>query len=415
MNSEERHQARYERRKAQREWVRREKLAEFDNFERIADVNSLIRANFDSRRGVMWKASVARYNMRFYKNAVKAHYDLMEGKNIHSGYYAFGIIERGKARSIHSLHYSERVIRRSACINSLVPILSSNLIYDNGASLKGKGVKFSADRCETHLHQYFRKHGSNEGYILIIDFKKYFDNIQHEPLFEIIDKSFTDERIRFFAKSCIATTDADKPPEERGKGLYIGPEDSQIYAVAYPNKIDHLIKDQWRIHPYNRYMDDSYIIHESKETLTQIRDALFTEYRKMGIIPNEKKTQIVKLSRGFTFLKSKYFLTDTGKVIRKSDHDSIVRERRKLKKLKRFYDNGEMTIPQIEQSYMSWRGYILQKDAYDSVKSMDALFFDLFHTKTWKNKKNKSKRRVQNGRKKTVYSGRNQRPEVIAC
>lgn len=38
MNSEERHQARYERRKAQREWVRREKLAEFDNFERIADV-----------------------------------------------------------------------------------------------------------------------------------------------------------------------------------------------------------------------------------------------------------------------------------------------------------------------------------------------------------------------------------------
>lgn len=254
-----------------------------------------------------------------------------------------------------------------------------------------------------------------EGYILIIDFKKYFDNIQHEPLFEIIDKSFTDERIRFFAKSCIATTDADKPPEERGKGLYIGPEDSQIYAVAYPNKIDHLIKDQWRIHPYNRYMDDSYIIHESKEALTQIRDALFTEYRKMGIIPNEKKTQIVKLSRGFTFLKTKYFLTDTGKVIRKSDHDSIVRERRKLKKLKRFYDNGEMTIPQIEQSYMSWRGYILQKDAYDSVKSMDALFFDLFHTKPWKNKKNKSKRRVQNGRKKTVYSGRNQRPEVIAC
>lgn len=51
MNSEERHQARYERRKAQREWVRREKLAEFDNFERNADVNSLIRANFDSRRG----------------------------------------------------------------------------------------------------------------------------------------------------------------------------------------------------------------------------------------------------------------------------------------------------------------------------------------------------------------------------
>lgn len=104
MNSEERHQARYERRKAQRERVRREKLAEFDNFERIADVNSLIRANFDSRRGVMWKASVARYNMHFYKNAVKAHYDLMAGKNIHSGYYSFGIIERAlKAKVLNSV------------------------------------------------------------------------------------------------------------------------------------------------------------------------------------------------------------------------------------------------------------------------------------------------------------------------
>ena len=60
MNSEERHQARYERRKAAREAARREKLAEYDDFARVADVNSLIRANFDSRRGVMWKASVER-------------------------------------------------------------------------------------------------------------------------------------------------------------------------------------------------------------------------------------------------------------------------------------------------------------------------------------------------------------------
>ena len=123
----------------------------------------------------------------------------------------------------------------------------------------------------------------------------------------------------------------------------------------------------------------------------------------------------MKRKPSFTFLKTKYFLTETGKVIRKSDHDSIVRERRKLKKLKRFYDNGEMSIQQIEQSYTSWRGYILQKDAYRSVQSMDALFFDLFQTKPWKNRKKKLKRRVQNGRQETEYPGRNQRPEVIAC
>lgn len=393
MNSVERHQARYERRRAAREAAQNEKLAEHNDFAQVADINSLIQANFDSRRGVMWKASVARYNMHFYKNAVKAHYDLLAGKDIHSGYYAFGIIERGKKRSIHSLHYSERVIRRSACVNALVPILSNNLIYDNGASLKNKGVAFAADRCETHLHEYFRKTGSNQGYILIIDFKKYFDNIQHEPLFEIIDKYITDPQLNALTKRFISSADLQKPPEERGKGLYIGPEDSQIYAVAYPNRIDHLIKDQWGLEFYNRYMDDSYIIMESKEELLRYKELLFAEYRKIGIIPNEKKTQIVKLTRGFTFLKTKYFLTESGKVIRKADHDSIVRERRKLKKLKRFYDEGEMSLNKIEQSYMSWRGYILQKDAYRSVQSMDGLFYSLFGTKPWKNIKKKSSRR----------------------
>ena len=162
-------------------------------------------------------------------------------------------------------------------------------------------------------------------------------------------------------------------------------------------------------------MDDSYIIMESKEELLKLRDALFAEYRKMGIIPNEKKTQVIKLSRGFTFLKTKYFLTESGKVIRKADHASIVRERRKLKKLKRFYDTGEMTILQIEQSYMSWRGYILQKDAYKSVQSMDELFYSLFGTKPWKNKKKSRRRKKRNGREKRIYPGRNQCPEVIAC
>ena len=92
-----------------------------------------------------------------------------------------------------------------------------------------------------------------------------------------------------------------------------------------------------------------------------------------------------------------------------------MRERRKLKKLKRFYDTGEMTILQIEQSYMSWRGYILQKDAYKSVQSMDELFYSLFGTKPWKNKKKSRRRKKRNGREKRIYPGRNQCPEVIAC
>lgn len=391
MNSAERHEARYQRRKAAREAKRRKRLDVYDNFDRVASIPALIRANFDSRKGVMWKASVARYNAHFLKFAVMQSRDLYTGKFKCSGFFVFWIVERGKRRHVHSLHYAERVIRRSFCINALVPILSSGLIYDNGASLKGKGVSFAVNRCAVHLHQYFRETGSNEGYVLIIDFKGYFDHILHKPLMEIIDRYITDPALNRVVKMFIAASDEDKAEDEKGKGLYIGPEDSQIYAISYPSRIDHQIKDGWGLRFYARYNDDSYIMLKDKDKLLEYKRQLFQMYDALGIIPNQKKTQVVKISRGFTYLKTKYFLTDTGKVIMKPDHDSIVRERRKLKKLKRFYDQGIMTIQQVSQQYMSWRGSILKKDAYRSVEHMDGLFFSLFGVRPWKKKKGRKK------------------------
>ena len=123
MTSQERHDARYQRRKAARQAKHRARIAQYDNFDRVADVSSLVDANYNARKGVMWKASVARYNARYFKNSIKIHKTLMRGGDTRRGFYHFGIVERGKKRAIHSLHYSERVVRRSACTNALVPIL----------------------------------------------------------------------------------------------------------------------------------------------------------------------------------------------------------------------------------------------------------------------------------------------------
>ena len=208
---------------------------------------------------------------------------------------------------------------------------------------------------------------------------------------EIIDRYVTDPALNRVVKMFISASDVDKAEDEKGKGLYIGPEDSQIYAISYPSRIDHQIKDGWGLRFYARYNDDSYIMLQDKDKLLEYKRQLFQMYDALGIIPNQKKTQVVKISRGFTYLKTKYFLTDTGKVIMKPDHDSIVRERRKLKKLKKFYDQGIMTIQQVSQQYMSWRGSILKKDAYRSVEHMDGLFFSLFGVRPWKKKKGRKK------------------------
>ena len=207
----------------------------------------------------------------------------------------------------------------------------------------------------------------------------------------VIDRYILDPALNALVKQFISASDMETD-SEKGKGLYIGPEDSQIYAISYPSSIDHHIKDKWGLRFYARYNDDSYIMLKSKEKLLEYKQQLFNLYDALGIIPNQKKTQIIKISRGFTYLKTKYFLTETGKVIMKPDHNAIVRERRKLKKLKKFYDSGIMTLQQICQQYMSWRGAILKKDAFRSVKNMDKLFYSLFHVRPWRYKKDKKRR-----------------------
>lgn len=383
VTSIERHEARYRRRVAKRTAKRRAFAEKYDNFERVTSVSALIKAHWESRRGVMWKASVVRYDAHFFRNARRASRALRTGKDVRMGFYNFCVVERGKPRDIHSLHYAERVIRRAVCINALVPLLSHNLIYDNGASLKGKGTAFHVKRCEEQLRRYYRLTGGNDGYVLIIDFRKFFDNIQHGPVFDIYDKYIQDPRLNYLCKSFVAATGS--------KSLYIGPEDSQITAVSCPNSIDHKIKDEWGCENYGRYMDDSELVLNSKEALRKRRDQLFEEFAKKGIIPNPKKTQIIKLSRGFTFLKTQFFLTNTGRVIKKPCHGSVNVERRKLRAFRRFYDAGEMTFDDIERSYMSWRGIFKGKDAHTVLRSVDLLYFDLFAVKPWISKNQRRK------------------------
>lgn len=104
----------------------------------------------------------------------------------------FIISERGKTRPITGLQMSDRVIRHSLCDNILAPSLLSYLIYDNGASLKGKGITFSRQRFEEHLHKYYRLYG-NDGYILLMDYSKFYDNIPHDIAYQEIAKHVHDE------------------------------------------------------------------------------------------------------------------------------------------------------------------------------------------------------------------------------
>ena len=378
--SEERHAARRERREAARKAKRAEKIRPFDDYEKVISVSSMVRAAISSRKGVRWKASVQRYMWSVLRHSIALKDSLSKGVSPVMGFICFDICERGKLRHIRSVHFRERVVQRSLCDNALVPVLSRSLIYDNGASLAGKGIHFAAFRCREHLRRYYRQHKTNKGYILQVDFSGYFDNIEHGPLKRMITDNFSDRRLRWLSWQFVKSFGE--------KSVGIGSQVSQIFAVAYPNAVDHYAVEVLGLNLSARYMDDSYFIHESREYLEQCLEILRVKWGQLGIKLNPRKTQVIPL-RKFTFLKVRYELTNTGRVIMRPCRQSITRQRRKLKKFRKFVDRGEMTLADVRGSYESWRGYNRQLNGYKSIRNMDRLYYDLFGLKPAKDKRKK--------------------------
>jgi hypothetical protein len=373
LTGKKRREARYRRRKALRDAKRTAKLGAFDDFERVAGADNLYTAFKHSRRNVAWKESVQRYEASALRNVAETRRKLLAGESVQNGFVEFTLCERGKTRRIKSVHISERVVQKSLCDNVLVPLLSNTLIHDNGASVRGKGVHFALRRLIVHMRRFYRSNGfSNGGYALLIDFKKFFDNIDHAVLFALLGKKIKDPRLRELTKNFIAVFGD-------GKSLGLGSQVSQICAVFYPDRLDHYIKEKLRVKYYGRYMDDLYLIHPSREYLEKCLETITGLCAKLKITVNMKKTRIVKLKDGVDFLKGKYVLLESGKILRLPGKDPAKRMRRKLKKFKALIDAGKMNWDGLRCAYQSWRGnYRRRFHAFHRIGYMDRLYFDLF-------------------------------------
>lgn len=367
MTSYERREQRYKRRKQKRE--ENKKIRNKDcTFENVTDFNNLKNSFYKARKTVNWKASVQRYGCDVLKNAMKASTDLRNGKSVSKGFIEFDICERGKRRHITSVHISERVVQKCLCDYGIVPVIEKSLIYDNGASQKGKGTDFARDRLKEHLRRYYRKHG-REGYIVMGDCHNFFGSIDHSVVERNVRKYITDERV------CNLTMSFVEPFKH---GLGLGSQVCQILAVSYQNNVDHCIKEVMRCKYYGRYMDDFYIICETKEKAAEILKEIKKMYHDIGIKLNDKKTDIVKLTHGFTWLQDRMYITNTGKVIDRPGRKNITRNRKKLKKIAKLFNEGYMDYKEVEAYYSSHKGYYKNKNGYYTKRNMDKLFNELF-------------------------------------
>lgn len=369
MTSEERREARFKRRQAKRKQKKVARTWEYDRFQNVFSYGNLYGAYRKCRQGVAWKGSTQKFITQAPLEVYRIWEKLDQGKWKSKGFYEFDIFERGKPRHIKSVTMDERVVQRCLCDNCLVPVLQPTFIYDNGASTKDKGYHFAIRRCEKHLHDHFRKFGQ-EGYVLTFDFSKFFDNVDHDVIEEIVRNNFTDEWLIGLTMTLVRAFG--------DKGLGLGSQVSQTFALASANGLDHYCKEVLQVHGYARYMDDGYLISESKEFLQHCLSCIQQICDQLHIKLNTKKTKITKLSKGFTFLKCRFYLTKTGKVIKKIYKNSITKMRRKLKKLLPMMKDGILAYEDVYQMLQSWRSYAAHFKAWHTIKNMEALFDQLY-------------------------------------
>lgn len=96
---------------------------------------------------------------------------------------------------------------------------------------------------------------------------------------------------------------------------------------------------------------------------------------------------IVKASKGFSFMKIKYRVTSTGKIVRKLSRQGVVRMRRKLKKFKTLLQDGKITLDDVYNSFQSWLSITSKVIPYKTKRSILKLYNQLFDgyrlTKKW--------------------------------
>lgn len=365
-----RRKGRYERRRAKREIRRVERSIEVGGLNEVFTYQSLYTAGKQCCNGVRWKNSTQRFEIHLFSGTAKRRRLLLEQAWQPAGYVHFLLSERGKTRPIDAPRIQDRQIHKAFTRKVLLPLYHPSMIWNNGASLPGKGFAFSKHELRKDLHYHFRRYG-REGNVILLDFKQFFPTVSHEKVFERHRKFLLDKNIRQLADDIVNTVPGEF-------GLPLGVEPSQAEMIAFPSSLDNFIKCQLSLKCAGHYMDDYYIIVPPDRNPKEILKLVVAKAESLRLTISKSKTRIIPLTKPFKYCKAKYTLTETGKVIVNGNRDGMKRARRKIKAFHQKIQNGEMSYEELWTSINGILTYFESYNDHGRILRLRRLFYAIF-------------------------------------
>lgn len=362
-----RRKGRYERRAARRREKHEARCAEIGGLDEVFSYSNLFRAGRACCNNVRWKNSVQRFELHLFSGTAKRRRDILTGRHRWANYVHFIISERGKTRPIDAPRIQDRQVHKAFTREALLPLYQPSMIYNNGASLRGKGFEFTKRMLRDELRKHYRRYG-REGWIILIDFQKFFPSVSHEEIKKRHKRYLLNEELRAFADGIVDTVPG-------GIGMPLGVEPSQAEMIAFPSPLDNFIKCQLGLKGGGHYMDDYYIIVPPARDPREIMQQVIEKAEEQKLTVSKSKSRIVPLTRGFRFCKVKYELTESGKVVTHGNRKAPRRARKKIRVFHERIENGAMTYMDLWTSVNGMLAYLEQYNDHEKVLELRRVFY----------------------------------------
>ena len=253
--------------------------------------------------------------------------------------YNIFIIRDPKYRIVMSLTIKDKIVNHYIARYILIPKLDKYLDNRIIATRTNMGSSYGINLIKKYLEKYKRY---DKFYILKIDIKKYFYNIDHYVLKNLLIDKLSNEEYELISKIIDSTNSSyinesinkcclnelkkryinkdkinDLARYKIGKGLSLGAMTSQFLSIYYLHNLIFFIVHKLGLTECILYMDDLIIFYHDKiylkKCLEIIRNKLKDEY-KLDI--NLKKTFIIDNNSSFNFLGYSFFIRNKKTIIK---------------------------------------------------------------------------------------------------
>lgn len=365
-----RRKGRRERREAAREQRKTDRALAVGGLEDVFTFHKTYIHGKACCKGVRWKNSTQRFELHLFSGTARRRKEILEHRYKWKKYTHFTVSERGKSRPIDAPHIHDRQIHKVIAQEVLIPLYLPDMIWNNGASMKGKGLAFSRAELVADLCHHFALYGL-AGSVIVTDCTGFFPNADHNRIRARHYHLLRVADVRELADSVLTTIPS-------GKGVPLGVEPSQMEMVAYPSPLDNYMKCQLRLDGAGHYMDDYIMLIPPDLDPYEVFEKFKAKAAENDLTISERKTQIVPFGRPFRFCKAKYTVTETGRVVVHGHRDSAKRGRHKFKAFKPKVEAGEMSYPDLWASVQGVFNYYEEFDDHGRVLSLRQYFYNLY-------------------------------------